>query len=157
MTWSLHKTDTSPQGWSGPKELHGEYIEGSFKAHQVPLPESKTDANERAMLQEWLLSYGPKELFGESGVPNDAILSVIPKEESKRVGMREEAYKSYTPLEVPDWKQFAVEKGSAQSCMKITGELVDAVSQTYALSTSLLPDGLTSRLQEPDCLPYLLP
>ena len=37
------------------------------------------------MLQEWLLSYGPKELFGESGVPNDAILSVIPKEESKRV------------------------------------------------------------------------
>ena len=117
------------QGWSGPKELHGEFIEGSFRAHQVPLPESKTDASERAMLQEWLRSYGPKELFGESGVPNDAILSIVPKEEGKRLGMREEAFKAYTPLDVPDWKQFAVEKGSAQSCMKITGELVDAVCQ----------------------------
>ena len=96
----------------------------------MPLPESKTDANERAMLQEWLLSYGPKELFGETGVPNDAILSVVPKEEGKRLGMREEAFKSYTPLNVPDWQQFAVEKGSSQSCMKITGELLDAVAQT---------------------------
>ena len=82
------------------------------------------------MLQEWLLSYGPKELFGANGVPNDAILSVVPKEESKRLGMREEAFKSYTPLNVPDWQQFAVEKGSSQSCMKITGELLDAVAQT---------------------------
>ena len=95
----------------------------------MPLPEAKTDAQERSMLLDWLRSYGPTELFGKDGIPNDAILSLIPKEESKRLGMREEAYKAYTPLDVPDWKQFAVEKGSAQSCMKITGELVDAVSQ----------------------------
>ena len=117
------------QGWSGPKELHGEYIEGSFRAHQVPLPEAKTDDNERKMLQQWLRAYNPKELFGDNGVPNDAILSVIPEEESKRLGMREEAYKAYTPLDVPEWRQFAVEKGTDQSCMKITGELLDAVVQ----------------------------
>ncbi len=121
----------SPQGWSGPKELHGEYIEGSFRAHQVPLPEAKTDANERAMLLEWLRFYGPAELFGKDGIPNDAILSLIPKDESKRLGMREEAYKTYSPLDVPDWRKYAVEKGSLQSCMKITGELVDGVSQQY--------------------------
>ena len=130
--WLIHVK----QGWSGPKELHGEYIEGSFKAHQVPLPEAKTDAQERTMLLDWLRSYGPTELFGKDGIPNDAILSLIPKEESKRLGMREEAYKAYTPLDVPDWKQFAVEKGSAQSCMKITGELVDAVvSASLAAAT----------------------
>ncbi|KAI0787950.1 phosphoketolase [Fomes fomentarius] len=135
----------TPKGWSGPKELHGEYIEGSFKAHQVPLPEAKTDAHERAMLQQWLRSYGPKELFGDNGVPNDAILSIVPKEESKRLGLREEAFKAYTPLDVPDWKQFAVEKGSAQSCMKITGELIDAVSQQNPSSFRIFsPDELVS-------------
>ncbi|KAI9061053.1 phosphoketolase [Trametes sanguinea] len=135
----------TPKGWSGPKELHGEYIEGSFRAHQVPLPEAKTDANERKMLQEWLTSYGPKELFGDAGVPNDAILSLVPEEESKRLGMREEAYKAYTPLDVPEWRKFAVEKGTDQSCMKITGELLDAVVQENPSSFRIFsPDELVS-------------
>ncbi|KAH9945234.1 phosphoketolase [Epithele typhae] len=135
----------TPKGWSGPKELRGEWIEGSFKAHQVPLPEAKTNANELEMLQDWLLSYGPRELFGSDGIPNEAILSIIPKEESKRLGMREEAYKSYTPLNVPNWKTFAVEKDSTQSCMKITGELLDAVAQTNPSAFRIFsPDELVS-------------
>ena len=133
------------QGWSGPKELHGEYIEGSFRSHQVPLPNAKKDATEREILQEWLRSYGPKELFGSDGIPNSNILSIIPKEEGKRLGMREEAYKAYTPLEVPDWRKFGVAKGSSQSPMIITGELLDAVAQQNPHSFRVFsPDELVS-------------
>lgn len=47
----------TPKGWSGPKEIHGEFIEGSFHAHQVPLPKAKTDKEELQALQAWLESY----------------------------------------------------------------------------------------------------
>ncbi|KAI1797383.1 phosphoketolase [Ganoderma leucocontextum] len=135
----------TPKGWTGPKELHGEYIEGSYKSHQVPLPNAKTDQLEREMLQTWLRSYNPKELFGSDGVPNPDILSVIPKEECKRLGMREEAYRAYTPLDVPDWRKFAVDKGTAQSCMQVTGELLDAVAQQNPHSFRVFsPDELVS-------------
>ncbi|TBU24036.1 phosphoketolase [Dichomitus squalens] len=135
----------TPKGWSGPKELHGEYIEGSFRSHQVPLPNAKKDAGEREILQTWLRSYNPKELFGSDGVPNPNILSIIPKEESKRLGMREEAYKAYTALSVPEWRDFAVEKGSAQSPMQVTGELLDAVAQQNPHSFRVFsPDELIS-------------
>lgn len=69
----------TPKGWSGPKEIHGEFIEGSFHAHQVPLPKAKTDKEELQALQAWLESYKPKELFDAEGRPNKKILSIIPE------------------------------------------------------------------------------
>ena len=58
--------------------MGGEFIEGSFHAHQVPLPNAKKDPQQLRILQEWLRSYRPEELFDDNGVPNDKILSVIP-------------------------------------------------------------------------------
>ena len=111
----------------------------------MPLPNAKTDELERDMLQSWLRSYKPNELFGLDGVPNSAILSVIPKEECKRLGMREEAYRAYTPLDVPDWRKFVVKKGTLQSCMQVTGELLDAVAQQNPHSFRVFsPDELVS-------------
>ncbi|GBE84473.1 Probable phosphoketolase [Sparassis crispa] len=117
----------TPKGWTGPKSVHGEYIEGSFHAHQVPLPEAKTDPGELKQLQDWLASYNPGELFGEHGVPNVRILSVIPTEDSKKLGQRKEVYAAYTPLSVPDWMPLAVEKGSEHSCMQLVGEFLHEV------------------------------
>lgn len=97
------------------------------------------------MLQAWLRSYNPKELFGSDGIPNSSILSVIPKEECKRLGMREEAYRAYSPLDVPDWRKFVVQKGTLQSCMQVTGELLDAVAQQNPHSFRVFsPDELVS-------------
>lgn len=124
-----HKYSFLFQGWGGPKVVHGEFIEGSFRSHQVPLAEAKKDAKERKMLQDWLLSYNPKELFGETGVPNDDILSIIPQENALKLGQKKEAYASYEPLDVPNWQDLAVEKGTEASCMKMVGEFLHDVIQ----------------------------
>jgi xylulose-5-phosphate/fructose-6-phosphate phosphoketolase len=57
----------TPKGWTGPKELNGLPVEGTFRAHQVPLPDAKTDPAQLAMLETWLRSYQPEDLFDLSG------------------------------------------------------------------------------------------
>ncbi|KAF2669816.1 putative D-xylulose 5-phosphate/D-fructose 6-phosphate phosphoketolase [Microthyrium microscopicum] len=114
----------TPKGWSGPKKIHGQFIEGSFHAHQVPLPAAKTDTEERDALQKWLSSYKPREIFEDGGDANATIKSLLPVGE-KKLGQRAEAFKSYEPLKVVDWKTFGAEKGSEESCMKAIGKLID--------------------------------
>ncbi|PYH74431.1 putative phosphoketolase [Aspergillus vadensis CBS 113365] len=117
----------TPKGWSGPKELHGSFIEGSFHSHQVPLPNAKKDKEELQALQKWLSSYNPHELFTETGDIIDEIKSVIPLEDSKKLGQRAEAYKGYRAPDLPNWQKFVVEKGSQQSAMKTIGKFIDQV------------------------------
>ncbi|WP_447007523.1 phosphoketolase family protein [Saccharothrix isguenensis] len=57
----------TPKGWTGPKEVDGRPVEGTFRAHQVPLSATRTDEGHRAQLEEWLRSYRPEELFDENG------------------------------------------------------------------------------------------
>src|SRR5680860_1027048 len=57
----------TPKGWTGPKEVDGLPVEGTFRAHQVPLSETRSNAEHRALLEQWMLSYRPDELFDESG------------------------------------------------------------------------------------------
>uniref|UniRef100_A0A093VVR0 Putative phosphoketolase n=1 Tax=Talaromyces marneffei PM1 TaxID=1077442 RepID=A0A093VVR0_TALMA len=117
----------TPKGWSGPKKIHGEFIEGSFHSHQVPLPKAKKDKEELQALQDWLASYGPEDLFNDKGGPIDAITSIIPKTDSKKLGQRIESYGNYQPLEMPNWKHFVVSKGSYESSMKVIGKFIDQV------------------------------
>lgn len=117
----------SLKGWSGPKKIHGEFIEGSFHSHQVPLPKAKKDKEELRALQDWLASYGPEDLFNDKGGPIDAITSIIPKTDSKKLGQRIESYGNYHPPEMPNWKHFVVSKGSYESSMKVIGKFIDEV------------------------------
>jgi len=57
----------SPKGWTGPKELDGKAIEGTFRAHQVPLDAVRERPDELKMLEDWMRSYKPEELFDEGG------------------------------------------------------------------------------------------
>lgn len=57
----------TPKGWTGPKEVDGKKVEGTWRAHQVPLSETRTNAEHRAALESWLRSYAPDELFDELG------------------------------------------------------------------------------------------
>ena len=115
----------TPKGWTGPKKIDGQFVEGSFHAHQVPLMKAKTDKSQLADLQKWLLSYGPKKLFTEKGDVIDSVKSIIPLVETNRLGQRAESYKSYKPLNVPGWKQFGMEQGSEASCMQTIAKLLD--------------------------------
>ncbi|KAK5093291.1 hypothetical protein LTR70_005007 [Exophiala xenobiotica] len=117
----------TPKGWSGPKKVHGEFVEGSFKAHQVPLAAAKTDPEELKQLQEWLMSYKPEELFTEEGAPVQELLDIVPDRPERRLGQKAEAYKGYQPLTPIDWHQYTVKKGSSESSMNRVGHLLEGV------------------------------
>ncbi|KAJ7220120.1 phosphoketolase [Mycena pura] len=117
----------SPKGLGGPKTFHGELIEGSFHAHQVPLPGAKTSPEELAALQAWLKSYRPEELFTAEGKPVPEVLAVVPEAPEKRLGQRRETFRAYVPLVVPEWTEFCVEKGGQDSCMKAVGRFLKSV------------------------------
>ncbi|KIX09288.1 uncharacterized protein Z518_00367 [Rhinocladiella mackenziei CBS 650.93] len=119
----------TPKGWSGPKNVHGQIVEGSYKAHQVPLAAAKTDPEELKMLQEWLESYKPRELFQENGDVIDEIKSIIPPDPKRRLGQKKEAFDAYQGLHPIDWRMFAVPKGSLDSSMKRVGKLLEQVVQ----------------------------
>ncbi|HEV8557646.1 MAG TPA: phosphoketolase family protein [Actinophytocola sp.] len=57
----------TPKGWTGPDQVDGVPVEGTFRAHQVPLAETRSNAEHRALLEQWLRSYRPEELFDQSG------------------------------------------------------------------------------------------
>ncbi|MBJ8347089.1 phosphoketolase [Antrihabitans sp. YC2-6] len=57
----------TPKGWTGPKTVDGQPVEGTWRAHQVPLSETRTNAEHRRQLEEWLRSYRPEELFDATG------------------------------------------------------------------------------------------
>ncbi|KAF8842103.1 D-xylulose 5-phosphate/D-fructose 6-phosphate phosphoketolase [Paxillus ammoniavirescens] len=142
----------TPKGWSGPKQLHGEFIEGSFHSHQVPLPGVKTSEEELKLLQAWLSSYQPHELFNigsaegqVDGAPRDDVLKVIPDDEEKRLGMRKEANAVFQPLSVPNWIPFGIQSGHEASCMKTIGNyLCEVIKENPSSFRIFSPDELVS-------------
>ncbi|MDV6014257.1 phosphoketolase family protein [Haloechinothrix sp. LS1_15] len=75
----------SPKGWTGPREVDGSAIEGTWRAHQVPLPAANHDPEHLRMLEEWLRGYRPEELFDHEGRPLPHVLEQIPGGE-RRMG-----------------------------------------------------------------------
>lgn len=68
----------SPKGWTGPKEVDGQKTEGFWRSHQVPLAGLAADPDHLKLLEEWLQSYRPEELFQEDGSPIAEILTTTP-------------------------------------------------------------------------------
>jgi xylulose-5-phosphate/fructose-6-phosphate phosphoketolase len=71
----------TPKGWTGPKELNGEPVEGTFRAHQVPLPKVRDDDAQRAALEAWLRSYEPHRLFDAKGTLVEELRGLAPEGE----------------------------------------------------------------------------
>ena len=63
----------TPKGWTTVKTSEGKKIEGTWRAHQVPLPKVKTDKEEFRLLEKWLRSYHPRKLFPNGKVPNETL------------------------------------------------------------------------------------
>ena len=68
----------TPKGWTGPKTVDGVQIEGTFRAHQVPLADFETKPEHLRMLEEWMRSYQPEELFDEAGRLHEEIAALAP-------------------------------------------------------------------------------
>jgi xylulose-5-phosphate/fructose-6-phosphate phosphoketolase len=69
----------TPKGWTGPKEIDGKPVEGTWRAHQVPMGEVRTNPEHRAILETWMRSYRPEELFDDNGALIPELASLPPK------------------------------------------------------------------------------
>jgi len=69
----------TPKGWTGPKMIDGKPVEGTWRSHQVPMSEVRKNAENRAILETWMRSYRPEELFDEQGALVPELASLPPK------------------------------------------------------------------------------
>jgi xylulose-5-phosphate/fructose-6-phosphate phosphoketolase len=99
----------SPKGWTGPKEVDGKPVEGTFRAHQVPLGEVRTNADHLHMLEQWMRSYRPEELFDANGRVMAEIAALAPKGD-RRMGANPHANGGLLlrDLALPDFRDYAV-------------------------------------------------
>ncbi|HVC85039.1 MAG TPA: phosphoketolase family protein [Solirubrobacteraceae bacterium] len=99
----------TPKGWTGPKEVDGLPAEGSFRSHQVPLSEVRTNPEHRTQLEGWLRSYRPLELFDEGGALRPELAALAP-DGDRRMGSNPHANGGLLlhDLELPDFRDYAV-------------------------------------------------
>ena len=98
----------SPKGWTGPKVVDGLQVEGTFRAHQVPLSDPATHPEHLKLLENWLRSYRPEELFDEQGRLKPELAELAPKGE-RRMGANPHANGGVLlrDLRMPDFRDYA--------------------------------------------------
>jgi len=99
----------TPKGWTGIKTLDGLPIEGSFRSHQVPITDPATNPEHLRLLEEWMKSYRPWELFDERGTLRPELAGLAPKG-ARRMGANPQANGGLLlkDLKMPDFRQYAV-------------------------------------------------
>jgi len=99
----------TPKGWTGPKEVDGKPVEGTWRSHQVPMGEVRTNAGHRALLESWLRSYRPGELFDEQGAIRAEIADLAPRS-YRRMSANPHANGGLLlrDLVLPDFRDYAV-------------------------------------------------
>jgi xylulose-5-phosphate/fructose-6-phosphate phosphoketolase len=100
----------TPKGWTGPREVDGLPTEGSFRSHQVPVADVRTRPDHLAVLERWMRSYRPEELFGADGAPLPQTVAIAPAGE-RRMGANPHANGGLLlrDLELPDFREYAVD------------------------------------------------
>ena len=140
----------TPKGWTGPATVDGVQVEGTWRAHQVPLAETRENDGHRALLEEWLRSYRPAELFGADGALLDDVRALAPAG-PRRMSANPHANGGLlrTPLRLPDFRDHAVEVvepgGSIHEPTRVLGRyLVDVVRANDSTFRIFGPDETAS-------------
>jgi len=127
----------SPKGWTGPAVVDGKQVEGTWRSHQVPLANTHTDRQHARMLEQWLLSYRPHELFDADGRPNQDLLDFAPSGD-KRMSAQPHANggRLLRQLRLPDWLDYCVDVPEpAKAWHEPTGVLGGFLRDTMSLNT----------------------
>ncbi|MBP2479481.1 xylulose-5-phosphate/fructose-6-phosphate phosphoketolase [Crossiella equi] len=132
----------TPKGWTGPSEVDGVRVEGTWRAHQVPLADVRDRPDRLVMLEEWLRSYRPDELFDFDGCPTEEVLSLVPRG-PRRLSANPRANGGLvrTDLRLPDFRDFAADVpepgGSTSEATRLLGtwlrEVIRANPHTFRL------------------------
>ncbi|MGZ4173076.1 MAG: phosphoketolase family protein, partial [Solirubrobacteraceae bacterium] len=127
----------TPKGWTGPKVVDGLPAEGSFRSHQVPLAEVRSNPEHLAQLEAWLRSYRPEELFDEGGALREDLAALAP-DGGRRMGANPHANGGLLlrQLELPDFRSYAVPvvrpASSSSEATRVLGRYVRDVVKANA-------------------------
>jgi len=136
----------SPKGWTGPKDVDGLKIEGSWRAHQVPFSNARGNDSHRAVLEQWMRSYRPEELFDGTGAPVPDIRDLHP------AGERRMSANPHTngglllrDLRMPDFRDYTVPvehpgTGAVESTRVLGGFLRDVMRDNMTGFRVFAPD-----------------
>jgi xylulose-5-phosphate/fructose-6-phosphate phosphoketolase len=128
----------TPKGWTGPATVDGAPVEGTWRAHQVPLPAARDDEAHLTQLHEWMLSYRPGELFDESGKPMSSIVDWLPRGD-RRMSANPHANggKHARALDMPDFLAYGVKAGEPAEATRVLGgflrDVIAANPRTFRL------------------------
>jgi xylulose-5-phosphate/fructose-6-phosphate phosphoketolase len=145
----------TPKGWTCPPVVDGQQVEGTFRAHQVPLPAARTNDDHRRALEQWLKSYRPAELFDDTGRPLPELLALAPAG-ARRMSANPVANGGslLRDLRLPDWREYGVpaeRHGATQheATRVLGGWLRDVTRLNPGNFLTFAPDELVSnRLQD---------
>ncbi|KZE92421.1 Xylulose-5-phosphate phosphoketolase [Agromyces sp. NDB4Y10] len=136
----------SPKGWTGPAEVDGKPVEGTWRSHQVPFAEARENDAHREILERWLRSYRPDELFDERGAPAAEIADLHPAG-TRRMSSSPHANggQLLRELRMPDFRQYAIPVSApggsdAESTRALGGFLRDMLSDNADNFRVFAPD-----------------
>ena len=142
----------TPKGWTGPDEVDGVQVLGTFRAHQVPLAGVRENPEHLRMLEQWMRTYRPEELFDERGAPREELRARAPSG-ARRMSANPHVNGGHLlePLDLPDYAQHAVPVKSPgterrESTRQLGKLLRDVFARTAGTRNFRLfcPDELTS-------------
>ena len=138
----------SPKGWTGPKTVDGKKVEGFWRSHQVPIAEVRSNDSHRRLLEQWMHSYQPEELFDEAGRLLPELRALAPTGD-KRMGSTPYANggRLRRELERPDWRKHALEVPSPGGSH---GEATRALGAYLTDVLRLNADARNFRIMGPD-------
>jgi len=140
----------TPKGWTGPEVVDGKAVEGSYRAHQVPIPNARTDETHRQQLEDWLRSYRPEELFDAEGRLREDVARFAP---TGQIRMSASPHANggllLRELRLPDFRDYAVEVPSpatttAEATRVLGGWLRDVITANPANFRLFGPDETAS-------------
>jgi xylulose-5-phosphate/fructose-6-phosphate phosphoketolase len=100
----------SPKGWTGPEEVDGITVTGTWRSHQVPLSGVRDNREHLAILEQWLRSYRPEELFDEAGAPTAIVRGLAPDGDLRMsASAHANGGRLTEDLDLPDYRDYAVD------------------------------------------------
>jgi len=145
----------TPKGWTGPREVDGVPVEGTWRAHQVPLAAVRENETHRAQLEQWMRSYRPAELFDDDGVPA-AELRDLPPAGERRMSANPHANGGLLlkDLALPDFREYGREVPSpgetSSEATRVLGEFLrDVVAANRDRFRIMGPDETASNRLDP--------